>query len=384
MRVAIDVSLLADSRTGIGSSLYHLLEAFGRIEDGPEIVPFAVFRGDFERRRASIVLPPYRGPQPAILRFPARLWPLAKLSGLSLQKHVGPIDLVHLTGFTFLSAPSASLVVTVYDLIHRIVPRFRGRMERDLFLSRALRRASRIIAISRQTSQDLRKIYRIEAGRIRIIPLGVDPRFRPDSKGLGRAALQNRGIVEPYLLYVGRFEPHKNVPLLVAAFRRLLEAGNVPPLRLVLVGPEGTASTAIQRAVEKNGLSERVVFPGPLSVEDLAAAYAGAEALVLPSSYEGFGLPVLEAMASGCPVVATRAGAIPEVAGSAALVVGPGKVEELIGALRKLLGNASLGRKLVSQGLERARLYSWDKTAQATCEVYREACTARKASQGCK
>jgi glycosyltransferase involved in cell wall biosynthesis len=238
-------------------------------------------------------------------------------------------------------------VVTVHDLSFERDPSVMGRADRLVFrtvVPRSARRAAVVIAVSERTRDDLVELYGISPEKIVVTPHGVDPVFRP-----GEAEANGR-----YLLFVGAVQPRKD-PL--AALRAADEAG----LELVVVGPEKDA--ALSRELARRGATVR----GWVEKDELAKLYRGAAALVLPTRYEGFGLPVLEAMASGTPVVATPDPAVREVAGGAALYAQP---DGLADAVRRALERRD---ELSAAGVERARRFSWQETARLTAEAYRRA-----------
>jgi glycosyltransferase involved in cell wall biosynthesis len=265
-----------------------------------------------------------------------------------------------ITHFQHVVAPryAGPAVVTIHDLSFEREPKLMGARDRFFFrtmVPRSVRRADRVIAVSQRTKRDLVERYGITDARISVIPNGVDGGFSPDGPGRDGS---------PYLLFVGALHARKD-PL--GAIEALSLADS--DLGLVLVGPDKGVGKEARRLVTRLGLDDRVEFAGHVEKPALAALYRGAEALVFPSRYEGFGLPVLEAMASGTPVVATSAGAIPEVAGDAAVLVEPGDPVGLAGGIERALADRD---RLVRAGLERARLYSWKETAQRTLAVYQE------------
>ena len=262
--------------------------------------------------------------------------------------------------FQHVIAPGAgtAAVVTIHDLSFEREPKLMGFRDRFFFTTmvpRSVRRADRVIAVSEQTKRDLVERYGVDGHRIAVIANGVDEGFSPGGAGFDGA---------PYLLFVGALQPRKD-PLGAIEALSLAESD----LRLVMVGPDKGAAADARRTAKRLGLEDRVEFAGHVEKQALAELYRGAEALVFPSRYEGFGLPVLEAMASGTPVVATSAGAIPEVAGEAAVLVEPGDPVALAGGIERALADRD---RLVQAGLERARLYSWTETARRTLAVYRE------------
>jgi glycosyltransferase involved in cell wall biosynthesis len=256
-----------------------------------------------------------------------------------------------------LACPSPA-VVTIHDLSFEREPTLMGLRERLIFRSvvpRAARLAARVIAVSELTKRDLVELYGIPDEKIVVVPNGVDPRFRADGP---RPA-------GDYALVVGALQKRKDPQ---AAIEALALLGN-GKLRLVFAGPDRGGRAEAERAAERVGLRDRVDFRGYVSQDELAELYRGAACLVFPSRYEGFGLPALEAMASGTPVVATTAGALPEVAGDAAILVGERDPVAIAGGIERALADRD---RLVRAGLERARLYTWAETARRTLAVYRE------------
>jgi glycosyltransferase involved in cell wall biosynthesis len=269
-------------------------------------------------------------------------------------------------------------VVTIHDLVSFLFPETVPRkysLYMRLMTRMAARSADRIIAVSRATRDDLTGLLAVPAAKISVIHEAVGPEFAAPVAPEARAAVARRyGLRSPYCLFVGNLEPRKNLARLIEAFARLTarRTGRDGP-QLVLAGTRGWLYGGIFRAVEAHGLRDDIVFTGYVPPADLPALYAGAACFVFPSLYEGFGLPVLEAMATGIPVVAARAGAIPEVAGDAALLVDARRSGELADAIASLLADAPLRAELAARGRERARHFTWESVARATLAVYESA-----------
>ena len=264
--------------------------------------------------------------------------------------------LVHFQHALPLRAPRPA-VVTVHDLSFERDASVMSRRDRTVFrlaVPRSARRADRVIAVSELTKRDLVELYGLDPEKIVVTPLAADPRFEPDGDAAGG---------DPYVLFVSALQPRKDP---TAAIEALSLIGAGAP-RIVFVGPDKGGRAETEAAAARLGV--RAEFRGHVSPEELAALYRGAAALVLPSRYEGFGLPVLEAMASGTPVVATTAGALPEVAGDAAVLVEPGNPVALAGGIERALADRE---RLRAAGLARAAGFSWAETARRTLEVYRE------------
>ena len=342
--IVLDADVLGRQRTGDESYVSALLRELPQLDD--------------ELRFAAVTRHPERVPDGvSAIELPARSqvwrmsWSLPRLVRL-LRPAV-----VHFQHVVAPGTPSP-VVVTIHDLSFERYPKLMGARDRFFFrtmVPRSVRRADRVLAVSEQTKRDLIERYGIDERKVVVTTNGVDEAFRPEG-----AARDGR----PYLLFVGALQPRKD-PLVAIEALALADSD----LSLVLVGPDKGAAADARRTAARLGLDARVEFAGHVDKPALAALYRGAEALVFPSRYEGFGLPVVEAMASGTPVVATSAGAIPEVAGEAAVLVEPGDPVALAGGIERALADRD---RLVRAGLERARLYSWTETARRTLAVYRE------------
>jgi glycosyltransferase involved in cell wall biosynthesis len=272
----------------------------------------------------------------------------------------------------FLSVP---YVVTVHDLIryfdlkgwgpfiHR--PNLRDRLYLQLDYV-GIRRAAAIIAVSQTTKRDLVRYLGIPKERIFVIYEGIDhTRFRPVAR---------RIVDGPYILFVGSEHPRKNLITLLRAFRLLKDQACFRDLKLVKVGAAGGREAPFRQrtltAIAALGLEREVLLTGHVPSDDLVAYYSGAACLVLPSLYEGFGFPPLEAMACGCPVIVANAGALPEIAGDAALIVNARDVQALAGAVRDVLVDEQTRQDLIRRGFQRSCEFSWERTARETLTVY--------------
>ena len=284
----------------------------------------------------------------------------------------GDIDLFWspLQTLPVLPAP-VPLVTTVHDLTALLLPkthRLKVRWSQIPFLKKSLDRARRIVAVSEATAEDLRRVFPDSRDRIRVVPNGVDPAFRPAAPEEIEGFRKDRDLPEGYLFYAGTLEPRKNVALLLDAWE-ILRAEEEHPLPLVLAGPYGWKSRRLARRLEElrpEGL--RVL--GHLPREDLIRWMQAARVFVYPSLYEGFGLPAAEAMACGVPVVATDAGSLPEVVDGAGILVSPEDSRALAEAIRRILDEPELGRDLGRRGRERAARFRWDRSAARLEELF--------------
>ena len=342
--VAIDADVLGRQRTGDECYVENLL---GHLAIQASEVRVAAVT------RAPGLLP--AGIRPVVL--PARsqsvrmLWRLPRL-----LRRLRP-SLAH---FQYAIPPGCPVptAITVHDLSFAEFPSFvplHDRVALQTLVPRSLRRAALVFTVSEWTKGRIVERYRVAEDRIVVTPNGVDPLFGPD----GGNAPEGR-----YVLFVGAIQPRKD-PIAALEALALLDAD----IRLLMVGPEKQAARQVREAVARLGVHHRVEFRGYVDKAELATLYRGALCLLLPSRYEGFGLPVLEAMACGAPVVATTAGAIPEVAGDAAVLVDPGDPEALADGVRRAMAQRE---RLRTAGLARAARFDWAETARRTLAAYRE------------
>ncbi len=265
-------------------------------------------------------------------------------------------------------------VMTVHDLIFERYPQHHTRANRA-FLRVAMplfvRRADAIIAVSQHTRRDLLEVYATPPQKVYVVEEGIDERFRPAGEADIRRVKERYSIRRPYLLMVGTLEPRKNHALAFRALAQLKAEGW--PHCLVAVGGGGWLFDAVQRQVESLQLSDDVIFAGHVADADLPALYSGADCFLMPSLYEGFGIPVLEAMACGAPVVCSKVSSLPEVAGEAARFIEPLTAEGLADAVRQVLSHPKMADKMLSDGMRQAGRYRWQRAADETVQVYRAA-----------
>jgi glycosyltransferase involved in cell wall biosynthesis len=278
------------------------------------------------------------------------------------------LDLVHATSAAVPPAAGRPLVATVHDLAFRHFPDAypaAGRRYHERSARVVAGEAVRLLVPSAATARDLVELYGVEPERVAVIPLGVEPPAEPDRAGASRL-LRDLGVRGPFLLAVGTLEPRKNLPRLLAAFGEVTD--ELPDHHLVVVGPVGWGP-----ALRPTWESVRVKLAGPVGDATLHALYQAADGLAYPSLYEGFGLPVLEAMAHGVPVLTSDRSSLPEVAGDAALLVDPVDRGAIAKGLVRLVGDGALRRRLAAAGRRRAAGFSWPATAAATWAAYRQA-----------
>lgn len=386
MRVAIDAHLLSDQQSyrGAGVSNYsaELLRALGALMLEEPVQP----GGALAELTAYLHAANFTTPGIEIVRSRLPLEnPVARIaweqSLLPLHLRRQRAGLVHgLVNVLPLTAPCPG-VVTVHDLAFVRTPETMRPVKR-LYLTAlcraSVRCAAHVIAVSQQTATDLQHFFGTAPARITVVHNGVAARFTPRRADELAAFRQQRGLPPRYLLYLGTLEPRKNLEHLVRAFAQWRAATAATPgthdVKLVLAGAKGWYYTEIFRAVETLGLAEQVIFPGFIPSAELPDWYAAATAFVYPSLFEGFGLPVLEAMACGTPVVCSRAPGVSEVAGDAALTFPPHDVDALAAALEVVVNQPAARQELAARGLAQAARFTWRRSAAATLAIYRRFC----------
>jgi glycosyltransferase involved in cell wall biosynthesis len=364
---------------GAGLARYSARLAAHLLADAPDQVRLRFFYN-----RHSGHLPPAE-----LRRVPAYTLPLSQIAWrLSVlasqmsrqtyrplqQQFAGRAPAVYHATEHLLPRLDAPTVLTVHDLIFERYPQHhtqRNRLFLHVGMPLFVHAASAIVAVSRRTQRDLVELYGADPAKIHVVYEGVDGRFCPATPAAVQRVVQQYSPERPYLLMVGTLEPRKNHAAALRALARLKAWGL--PHRLLLVGGRGWLFEPIRAQIETLGLVGDVQFAGYVPDADLPPLYTGAAAVLVPSLYEGFGFPVLEAQACGVPVVAANASSLPEVAGEAALLVPPEDDEALARAIQLLWEQPALARSMGEAGRRNAQRFRWDSCARETAAVYREA-----------
>jgi glycosyltransferase involved in cell wall biosynthesis len=303
-------------------------------------------------------------------RWLSRLWYRLRLP-LRIENWTGPLDLFHATDF-FLPPvrPGTRTMVTVHDLSfvrlpETVMPGMTNHLNQ--WVRHSVKRADHVIAVSEATRQDLIELYQTPPEKISVLYHGVTTDFRPVIERDRLSAVRQKYHLgqQPFILSVGTIQPRKNYQRLIQAFAAL-----DPALTLVIVGSRGWNYADVFGEVTRQNVAERVHFLGHVADADLPALYSAASLFVYPSLYEGFGLPVLEAMACGTPVVASNQSALPEVVGEAGLLVDPGDVEAIAAAMSRVLADTTLSRHLAQAGQVRAACFTWPGMAMKLLNLY--------------
>jgi glycosyltransferase involved in cell wall biosynthesis len=372
MRIAFDGTTLTPGRTGVGYYTEHLLQHLAReIETtGHELIVVSNQPIDTAHPLPRHVRIHDR------LRFPLRIAWMQMLAGRVLEDVRA--DVAHFTNGMVPLGTSAARVVTIHDVSLKLYPEchpVRRRIINRPLVAVAARVADVVVAVSHSARQDLLKFHSIPADRVRVVHEAAGPGFKRITDARQRARIRMRyGLPDRFILYVGAIEPRKNLPRLMEAFAAARARG--VSHELVCVGPYGWSSRGLYQRVDELGLRRVVHFTGYLPADDLPAIYNLAEFFVFPSIYEGFGLPVIEAMACGTPVITANTSSLAEIAAGVAETIDPHDTEALTLAMVTLAMNRERREELSRLGLTRARNFSWTRTAHEMLGVYEQVAAA--------
>ena len=375
VRVAFDARHLqtASRVRGIGRYTRNLLAAFARA--APTDIEWTLLRLRNFPPADQSPLPRHRDVATLRLRRPELSMLALDPLLLSAELPVARPDVYHSVQLGLPALRRCAAVITIHDLAPLRWPEHYLRLPYSFLGHRAqyalARRADAVIAVSEATKRDVIELLGVPAERVTVIPEAVDSEFAPPLRATASRVVAERfGLRSRYVLYVGQFDPRKNMDGLLGAFARAAEADR--ELRLVIVGDLGKLAAFLMNALERtHAPRDRVTMTGLVSDADLAALYAGAECLLHAAFLEGFGLTALESLAAGTPVVGYRAGAVEEVVGDAGVLVDSADADALGQALVEYLRDDDLQRTLRARARPRTALFSWDKAAEATLEVYR-------------
>ncbi len=294
------------------------------------------------------------------------------LVGLPQAARRARVDVIHAPAYTAPWWAPVPVVLSIHDVSYARHPEwypYRRDPIRRMFYRRSAHVAAHILTMSAFSATEITAAYGIAPDRITVAHLGVDPRFSPST---GDPAPAGHGVSRPYVLHVGDLHERRNLAMVIDAVAAARRAGGpAAALSLVLVGSDRGVWGALRARAAAAGMTDAVVHLTSVSEEELVNLYRGAEALVYPSLYEGFGLPLIEAMAAGTPVLGSRAACIPEVTGGAATLLDPSNTAEWTAAISEVVGNAVVRARMRQAGLARAAAFTWPRTARLTWDVYR-------------
>jgi glycosyltransferase involved in cell wall biosynthesis len=378
MRIGISTSVIQRGKTGVAQYVFALVRAFLPFANEhrfhlfvlEEDVPLFAFAA-----KAMEIVPVPERHRPPVSNI---LWHQTKLPGLVRTKE---LDVLHIPSYRRMLWPKpCSLVATIHDLAPFHVSKkydWKRMLYAKVFVRRFARRQDQIIAISRNTASDIERFFGISRN-VTVVHNGLDhDRFTPGSTEQAKTeARQRYGLQKPFFLYVARLEhPAKNHLRLISAFERF-KAQTSSDWQLIFAGSDWHGAEAIHRAIEASPVANDIKALGFIKDEDLPNLYCAADAFVYPSLYEGFGMPPLEAMACGCPVISSTRGSLGEVVGDAAAIVDPEDVNSMAAELETFASSASARDRFRVAGLKRAAQFDWARTAERTLEVYKKALSA--------
>lgn len=375
MNIGIDARYIQDHFPGIGRYTFNLIRALVEVAPNEH---FVVFYNPALRNTRYDLSELAHYPNIELRRIDLRTFSIAEQVAWPRIARDLSLDLLHSPYYIkpyWLPCPS---VVTIYDVISARYPEYLpsawARLAFEVTTRLALASARQVITLSHASQRDLEELYGVPATKICVTSLAADECFRPASAEAIDAVRARYCLPERYVLYVGINKPHKNLVRLVEAWARIKDWG-LGTWKLVIAGREDLRHGAARKRVEELGVGHVIQFLGEIAEADLPALYSGAELFVFPSLYEGFGLPVVEAMACGTPVVCSNVSSLPEVVGEAGLLVNPMDVDALADAILKVLRDRNLHETLRLKGVAQAARFSWQETARLTLQAYRKVVT---------
>jgi glycosyltransferase involved in cell wall biosynthesis len=364
VRIGIDARLVYYHKAGIGQYILRLSQALAQIDNDDEFVLFAS-RKDSTRivtqsnfRRQTLWTPSHH-------RF--------ERQALSLELLPHSLDVLHSPDFIPPQHVRYPTIITVHDLAFLLYPRFMTRESARYYgqVDIAARQANHVIAVSQSTKRDTIRLLGVPEEKITVIHEAAHPLFTPvtNEEALARTRERYR-LPENFILFVSTIEPRKNLPTLLRAFRQLRDKYKTDAV-LAIAGNRGWLADEVDHVIDELKLSEIVRFIGGVPNDELVYLYNAARIFVWPTFYEGFGLPPLEAMACGTPVITSNVSSLPEVVGDAAMLINPEDVDGLTVTMWRVLSDEKLQREMRAKGLKRAQTFSWERAARETLAVYR-------------
>jgi glycosyltransferase involved in cell wall biosynthesis len=362
MRILIDAHMVGERETGNEAYVVGLLNALANGVAENDTIMAAVAHPEYAAERLK-------------LRPPHLILPVSRSSALRLVRDLPGLarryraDILHVTYAGPITAP-CPVVVTVHDVSFRRNPcwfSFRDRLVLNVGVEHTLRIAKAVLTISEHSKAEICRYYRIPANNVQVTHLAHDPMFTAVHSDRDRSSIP--AAWDPYVLTVGNLQPRKNLVRLIESFSRFVAPRF--PHKLVIAGKSVLGGAEIRKALRDTKQADRFLLPGYIAQDSLPALYRKADLFVFPSLYEGFGLPLIEAMACGTPVLTSNAASLPEVAGDAAIMFNPCDTAAIGNALGRVLGDGQLRRELRARGLARSACFSWQRTAAETLAVYR-------------
>ncbi len=372
MRITLDLSPVVHRKAGLATYAQNLAEHLLACDSENSYAAF-----HYGQHVVAPLKPPLAGLPRRVVPWGARRWRMTVAAqyffGATMDRTFAGAELFHATEHLLPPLRNMRTVFTFHDAIYALFPQYHLPMNRwflGLMMPRFLKRADCIIAVSESSRRDAIRLYHADPSRICVIYEGANPAFRPIEDAARLAQVREKyQLPSRFMLYVGTIEPRKNLGMLLEAYRVLRARDETTP-RLVIAGRKGWLYQPVFDRLHELGLEEQVSFPDWIESEDLPALVNAAQVFVFPSLYEGFGLPPLEAMSCGTPVVCSNASSLPEVVGDAGLLVDPREVGAWVHALARVFADAPLRADLHARGLAQAHKFSWERAARETLAVY--------------
>jgi glycosyltransferase involved in cell wall biosynthesis len=369
LRIGIDIRSLVFTRAGINRYTENLIRSLLEIDVANEYALFSNTKSCYDWSS-------YSNAQEVIVRLPhfgritEKIW-----EEILLPPNLKRMDVFHSPRYMLPKKKPCKFVVTVHDLAFKKLPHIFVKRTVKYFsnlLEDSIQKADKIIAVSHNTKEDLLRLFNVRDDKVEVIYEGVNENYKvtTDCETLEHAR-SKYSLPEKFILYVGTIEPRKNLVGLIKAFHKLKEKKAIEH-RLVIAGGKGWLYNDVFEAVERLGLTQDIIFTGYVEESELPTLYNLSDLFVYPTLYEGFGLPVLEAMACGVPVICSEVSSLPEVAGNAAIVVNPYDSDEIAEAIAHILENSSLKDTLIEKGIRRASMFTWQETARETLNLYQK------------
>ena len=356
MRILIDARVISDKMHGIARYAHNLIKNIAELDNRNEYLLLSGNKElmDFSTRFRNI----------KFIKCNIPLYSLQEQFAIPSILKREKVELYHSPTFTAPVHQPCKTIMTVYDIIHLIFGNSIHKLYYKLIVKKAMMKSACIITVSENSKKDIVNWFNIPHEKIYVIYCGVDKRFKPSQDKSSREELKERygGIFDRYILFVGNQKPHKNLGAVISAFERAVKIWGFKHC-LVIAG--------IKKGF-LNGMNNKIIYVDIDNDGDLIRLYQSADLLLFPSLYEGFGLPALEAMACGCPVVASNVASLPEVCGDAAYYVAPDNIENIAEGMYKVLTDNELRQSLIRKGIERAKLFNWEKSAKEHLKVFED------------
>lgn len=374
MKVGINAQKLLSKDTGVGIYTTRLIENLIIAEQEVDFVLFSSYGIDLPREYLRDGVELILSPFPLNSNSLRIIW---EQSVLPMRVKKCGCDIFHYPDHTASLLMGVNpTIITVHDLAFLRFPQtfdLARAIYKKMVINRSVGIANRIIAVSSFTKHEIVNLLDVDPDKVSIVYNGVSPMFRELDREEARDRLSYLipGLKKDYLLFVGTLEPRKNIITLIHSYNLLRKQGKIDA-QLVIVGSRGWLYDKMFKEIDKSSLADDILFTGYVTNEQLVMLYNGANFLIYPALYEGFGLPVLEAMACGIPVITSDRSSLSEVAGNAAMKIDPNSEEDIADAMAKLYQDKELREKYRQRGLERAKMFSWKETARQTLEVYKQ------------